>query len=104
MKIFRYPDASESYYYENGDLVKVIKGYKGSVDTEVGEWGVIRLRDRKDRKQGFSGHISHVSIQTAGVSTPKDSFFQCISSIPVWDIMPMDETYKNAEILEENID
>ena len=82
-----YEDGSVAELYENGDLVEVINNQIGGLGAKVGEWGKVVLSG-EDRKRGHSGIISHIAIQTAGVSTPKDSFQQCIASIPVWAVRP----------------
>jgi len=82
-----YSDGTYTEFYEPGDIVEVIKKqYSSFVDTDIGEWGRVILYDKKDRDRGHSGAISHIGIQLAGYSSPKDAFFQRIASIPVWDV------------------
>ena len=86
---YRFKDGSILEQYENGDIVEVTEDdrYRSiSLGYSKGEWGRVILREQKDKEQGHTGSISHIGIQLAGVSTPENSFQQCISSIPVWNV------------------
>lgn len=85
MKIEHFDDGSIAEFYENGDLVELIKDYKNGFSfNHSGDWGSVILRSTKDKKRGYTSHTSHVTVQLAGVSTDENSFQKCIASIPVW--------------------
>lgn len=93
----KHDDGSISEFYQNGDLVRLTKkrGY-----NQVGEWGEVHL-DLDDRRRGSAKLTSFVCVITAGVSTHKDSFQRCISSVPVWCLesvpQEMAEAYAQAK-------
>ena len=84
MKLKVYSDSSYQEHYEDGDIVTVIKSDNYGLGAEIGDWGKVKLRHKEDKDRGYSSCISHVSVITAGVSTPKTSLQQQIASIPVW--------------------
>ena len=90
MKTTTYSDGSKSYFYENGDLVEFIADdhYSTFNPYKKGDWGKVVLIAKEDKMSGISSITSFVGVQIAGVSTPKDSFIQCYSSVPVWDLQP----------------
>lgn len=80
MKLIIYKDGSKAELYEQGDLVELTRTQYGLVDNHPGEWGVVCLKDPRDKARGFTGYTSFIYIQFAGVSTSKDSFQQCTSA------------------------
>jgi len=88
MKFKVYDDYSVHIMYETGDIVELIKDYNIGLGAIEGEWGVVELVDKKDKTKNHTGFTSCITIRTAGISTPKDSFQQCICHIPVWFIKP----------------
>jgi hypothetical protein len=89
MLITKYDDGSQSENYQNGDLVMITQKQHSGLGAEVGEWGEVVLNDKKDRDQGHASIISHVTLRTAGVSTPLESFQRCISSMYVGHLKPL---------------
>jgi len=59
------------------------------------------LTDKKDRAYGVATCVSHIAIGTAGISTPKESFQRCISSVAAWEVKVVPELM--AEALEQAI-
>ena len=64
--------------------------------AEAGEWGEVILSDKRDRDNGVATCINFIAIATAGISQPKESFRQCISGAPVWDVKAIPEQMKEA--------
>ena len=91
MKRETYKDGSFTEFYEEGDLVELTERHPSSWSAKPGDWGEVVLKDKEDRDRGYSTSISFIRIRTAGVSTPKDSFVQCIPSVPVWHVQSMME-------------
>lgn len=104
MKKFTYPDGSFYYTYCNGDYVQLINPRKrGFISNNIGEWGRVYLEDREDRIHSCTGLISFITINTAGVSTDKDSFQQRITCVPVWDVAPISKELQDAIIQAEEL-
>jgi len=72
----RFADGSHAEFYENGDLVEIIRDdhYSTLMPYKKGEWGRVYLQDRKDRERGSSSYTSFVRVIFEGYSSPIDCF------------------------------
>jgi len=97
MLIEKYRDGSYTELYQDGDLVELAESHNVGIGAEAGEWGRVVL-NREDREIGHASCISSLTIKTAGVSTPKESFQQCISDVKAYKVKAIPEQMKRALI------
>jgi hypothetical protein len=95
MKIYRYPDGSESYLFENGDEVTLktddIHGPGLFSDTPKGTPGIVTLKECKDKRRGYAGIISFVHIHN-------DHYW--VAPQLVSNLVPAPGTYEGAELID----
>jgi hypothetical protein len=96
MIIHRHEDGTEGYMFHEGDMVIVRLEHPDQHPEfyKEGAWGRVVLRDSKDRKNGHGTLISFVDI----VDTERDNRWAG-TGIPTWDLYPMTETYRNAQVV-----
>tara|TARA_Y100001936_G_C15654710_1_gene448266 strand:+ start:113 stop:604 length:492 start_codon:yes stop_codon:yes gene_type:complete len=92
----KHNDGSQTELYQNGDLVMLTEKQYLVLGADAGEWGAVILQDKKDRDNGVTTCISQITIATAGISQPKDSFQQRISSVPVRKVKAIPEQMAEA--------
>jgi hypothetical protein len=80
MKTLIYEDGSEGYVFEVGDFVEITKDQH--ISGTKGEWGKVYKVSQP------ASLISFLSIQLAGYSRSKESFFASAVSVPSWQVKP----------------